>query len=345
MEPGQAQVDMRRVVEVEIGALSVSDSPRVAGANQDHVEMLAVTDTPLPPIIAHRDTLRVIDGMHRLRAAERRGQSTIGVRFFEGDEADAFVLAVESNAAHGLPLTKADRKAAAARIISSHPLWSNRMIASTVGMAPATVAKIRRQLPSAATTGDGRRGRVGQDGRFRPLDGAEGRRLAGDLIAADPGLSLRQIARAAGISPETARDVRNRVRRGEDPLLRERDVRERGGKGTGHRGRADATGRAAVPPGETDRVAAYARMPVPDRKEAVNRLKGDPALRYNDTGRTLLRLLGIHAISTEEWDEISAGIPQNCRTVVAQLARDCSDSWSQLARRAAEHHAAGSVGA
>ncbi|KAA6212168.1 streptomycin biosynthesis protein [Streptomyces albofaciens JCM 4342] len=335
MEPGQSQVDLNTVVEVEISALSVSDSPRTAGESGEHVEMLAVADGPLPPILVHRDTLRVIDGMHRLRAARRRGQETIEVRFFDGDEADAFVLAVESNIAHGLPLTKADRKRAAERIIVSHPTWSNRMIAATVGLAPATVAKVRRQLPAGA---EPERGRVGQDGRFRPLDGAAGRKLAGDLITENPDLSLRQIARATGISPETARDVRNRIRRGEEPLLT--------GRRSGPRGQRDGQRRPGRPAGRRRGTAAAVtpgRMPVADRNETVQRLKGDPALRYSDTGRTLLRLLGIHAVSPQEWERITADVPADRRRTIAELARACSDNWSELAQRAAERQAGESV--
>ncbi|MEN2424096.1 helix-turn-helix domain-containing protein [Streptomyces rimosus] len=337
MEPGQSQVDLNTVVDVEISALSVSDSPRIAGESAEHIELLAVADGPLPPILVHRDTMRVIDGMHRLRAALRRGQETIPVRFFDGDEADAFVLAVESNSAHGLPLTKADRKRAAERIITSHATWSNRMIAAIVGLAPATVAKVRRKMPGGATP---ERGRVGQDGRFRPLDGAEGRKLAGDLIAENPGLSLRQIARATGISPETARDVRNRIRRGEEPLLTGPRTGPRGQRG-GQRGPGRPAGRRRGTAGAVTPV----RMPAADRSRTVRRLKGDPALRYSNTGRTLLRLLGIHTVSPQEWERITADIPADCRRTVAELARACSDNWSELAQRAAERQAGESVGA
>jgi hypothetical protein len=35
----------------------------------------------LPPILVHRATNRIIDGMHRLEAAKLRGDETISVRF------------------------------------------------------------------------------------------------------------------------------------------------------------------------------------------------------------------------------------------------------------------------
>jgi hypothetical protein len=43
-------------------------------------------------------------------------------------------------------------------------------------------------------TADGAR-RIGQDGKERPVSSAEGRRIAGALIAEDPELSLRAVAR------------------------------------------------------------------------------------------------------------------------------------------------------
>ncbi|MEV5595270.1 ParB N-terminal domain-containing protein [Streptomyces sp. NPDC052496] len=349
MEPGQSQVDLHTVVDVETSSLSVSDSPRISGENQEHIDLLAVADAPLPPIVVHRDTLRVIDGVHRLRAAERRGRHTIPVRFFDGDDADAFVLAVESNTSHGLPLTKADRKRAAERIIASHPVWSNRMIASITGVAPATVAKVRRRMPADAAA----ERRVGQDGRFRPLDGAEGRRLAGELIADNPDLSLRQIAQRTGISPETARDVRNRIRRGEKPLPAAYGARGRSGGQQGQDISSPAS--PASPDSPVSPVSlvgkrskdggapARPRMPVADRRRVVNRLKGDPALRYSNTGRTLLRLLGIHTVSPQKWEEITAGLPLNHRQTVAQLARAYADNWAELAQRAAERDASGAT--
>ncbi|MEV4256382.1 helix-turn-helix domain-containing protein, partial [Spirillospora sp. NPDC049652] len=199
----------KTVVRVEIAALSTRDSPRVLGEDPDHVEALAAVQDELPPILVHRATMNVIDGMHRLRAARLRGDDRIPVRFFDGDAADAFVVAVQHNIAHGLPLSLADRKSAAERIIASHPQWSDRRIASATGIAPGTVAEIRRRTRGTADV------RIGQDGRARPVNGVEGRRQAAELIRKEPGLSLRQVARAVGISPETVRDVRNRLNQGD----------------------------------------------------------------------------------------------------------------------------------
>lgn len=313
------QIVLQPVVEVEVGSLSAGWSPRISGESLEHVEVLAATQSELPPIIVHRPTMRVIDGMHRLRVALLRGQSKIAVRFFDGPEEDAFVLAVKSNIAHGLPLSLADRKHAAERIIDSHPQWSDRMIASVAGIAAGTVAAIRRKLGGQPTQ---ELARVGKDGRVRPVGGAAGRKLAYELIAQDPTLSLRQIARAAGISPETARDVRNRLRRGEGPLPNGR-TREL----VGHA----QVRPASRPPGlRTGHGHATTTQPP---AAVVERLKADPALRFNENGRDLLRLLNIHTMRPEDLNKIIDNVPPHCRGIVAQLARDCAEIWTELASR------------
>ncbi|MFF3641244.1 ParB/RepB/Spo0J family partition protein [Streptomyces sp. NPDC002564] len=308
-------MDRHMVVEVEIGSLSTADSPRTSGVDPEHVQALAVVQTPLPPITVHRPTMRVIDGLHRLRAAELQGRTKIPVRYFDGAADDAFVLAVESNVTHGLPLTTADRKRAAARIIASHPQWSDRMIASVSGIAPGTVADLRRRAPGGRA---GEESRIGHDGRVRPINGAEGRRLASELIAQNPALSLRQVARVAAISPETVRDVRNRMMRGEDPVPR------RGRQADREDTVAPRVGRPSAVP---DRDAAQ------DRAAAVKRLKADPALRFSEIGRTLLRLLNLHTISMEEWDRIIDQVPPHCRGVVAYLAAESAERWTEVAMR------------
>jgi ParB-like chromosome segregation protein Spo0J len=282
------------------------------------VEALAAAPDELPPIIVQHPTMRVIDGVHRLLAARARGDKKILARFFYGDEADAFVVAVRSNIAHGLPLSLTDRRTAAARIISSHQYWSDRWIASVTGLAANTVADIRRRgggAPAQAGV------RVGQDGRVRPINGAEGRLLAYQLMTNDPGLSLRKIAQAAGISPETARDVRNRLRQGEDP------VPKRFGKKAPKKGRLEARR-----PEIGHRAAGHAR--VPGRLIAtVQRLKADPALRFTETGRRLLRLLHAQLIDAAEWEKIGENVPPHCSFIIANLAQECADMWQELAEQ------------
>lgn len=117
---GPGRPELCQVTSVLISDLVLGCSPRLVGENADHVRILTEVGAALPPILVHRQSMRVIDGLHRVRAACAKGERTICARFFDGTDNAAFILAVESNIAHGLPLTTADRKAAAARIIGSH---------------------------------------------------------------------------------------------------------------------------------------------------------------------------------------------------------------------------------
>src|SRR5262249_28036370 len=105
-------------------------------------------------------------------------------------------------------------EAAAARIVRSHPQCSDRWIASVTGLSAGTVASIRRN----ATDEPQVTARIGRDGRIRPLRAEAGRRRACDAINQNPSATLREIAKIPGVSPATAWDVRERMRRGDDPV-------------------------------------------------------------------------------------------------------------------------------
>ncbi|MEV8318430.1 ParB N-terminal domain-containing protein [Streptomyces sp. NPDC059900] len=329
MQSGQPQFEQQMVFEAEISTLSVAASPRSAGDDQDHIQALMEVRVPLPPVLVHRPTMRVIDGVHRLRAAQLRGDDKIPVTYFDGSESDAFVLAVESNVAHGLPLSMADRKQAAGRIITTHPQWSDRMIATTTGLSPGIVSEIRRRA-AGGNLAEG--SRIGQDGRVRPVDIAAGRVLASKLIQENPGLSLRQIAREARISPETARDVRNRLHRGEDPLPKPR-VRARARPEAVVPATTPAARARTEPPAATREGGAISRSRIAERVAAVDRLKSDPALRFSDTGRTLLRLFNFLTLGGAEWQAIIDSVPPHCKGTVTSLARECAGVWEEIAAR------------
>ncbi len=230
-------------------SLRPADSPRLAGEDKAHIARLAETETPLPPILVDRRTMRVIDGMHRLMAASLQGRESIDVIFFDGSEADVFLRAVQENITHGLPLSQADRRAAAERIIASHPRMSDRAIGHSAGLAAKTVAAIRKSSSEEIPQSNAR---IGRDGRVRPLDSGAGRRRAAELLAQQPDASLRDVARAAGISPATVLDVRKRLERGQSPVPQKPAARQPAP------GPATATATAARPPPASAAPAATA---------------------------------------------------------------------------------------
>ncbi|MET9301018.1 ParB/RepB/Spo0J family partition protein [Micromonospora aurantiaca] len=306
---------------MDVSALRLDGSLRLAGLYPDHVENMVAARDDLPPIVVHRPTMRVIDGAHRVRAALQRGKTSITGRFFDGSEAEAFVLSVSLNVAHGLPLALADRKRAAERIAGLYPQWSNRRVAAAAGISPGTVGDIRRRLAGDTAPGASR---IGKDGRVRPLDSSAGRRLAGRLMTDNPNMSLRQVAKAAAISPETARDVRNRLLQGAEVVPTRRP---RGGASA-----APANGGREPRPLNLIHSGGEP-APALDRSALVQRLMADPALRYSETGRNLLRLLTLHARWAEEWDTIVDNVPPHCTDVVADLACQFADLWAGFATR------------
>jgi ParB-like chromosome segregation protein Spo0J len=308
------QVPKRNVAAVRVSSLRPGYSPRLQGEEKAHIAWLAETEASLPPIVVERRTMRVIDGMHRLRAATLKGQETINVEFFDGSPADAFLRAVAANVTHGLPLSQADRRAAAARIILSHPQLSDRAIGESAGLSARTVASIRR------STGDVPQlnARVGRDGKVRPLDRMAGRRRAAELLAGHPRASLREVAKAAGVSPATAGDVRRRLARGEEPGP------ARSGAGTG----------AAAEPGEAGRLSAGRSAAVAPSTPALalQKLLRDPSLRYSEQGRQLLHLLLHNATGPAEWSGVAAVVPPHCAVTVVLLAREYARTWQSFAQ-------------
>ncbi|WP_327070460.1 ParB N-terminal domain-containing protein [Kitasatospora sp. NBC_01250] len=286
-------VTVRSTEYLPVGALRPGLSPRLAGEDEAHVRMLAECGARLPPILVQRSTLVVVDGMHRLRAAELRGDTRIEVSYVDGPDDEIFVRAVEENIAHGLPLSLSDRKAAAARILAVHPEWSDRMVAKTVGLSPKTAGVVRRraaeEIPQLHT-------RIGQDGRSRPLRSVEPRRVAAELIASHPETSLREVARRTGVSMGTARRVRQELAAG------------------GSAGQ--------------ERVASTQR----DGRTIVQALANDPSLRFSEAGRGLLRRLTANAIEPAEWEELLAAVPPHCVDLVAEIAADYGRAWNQFAK-------------
>lgn len=274
--------------------------------------MLAAVEAKLPPIIVHRATMRVIDGMHRLAAAKLRNDETIEVRFFEGTEQEAFVLAVKANISHGRPLSLTDRTSAAERIIVSHPAWSDRAIAVAAGISARLVGNLRRRLAVEDDSFDEARSRVGRDGRVRPLDNAEGRLKAAEVIREFPMASLREIGKRAGISPATASDVRKRIERGEDPVPGNNERAER---------------RPARQPARRSVDSANE----PDIEAMLQGLRVDPSLRFSEAGRDLLRWILSKALRPGEWGHVSDGLPPHTTYILADVARRCADEWCEIA--------------
>jgi len=260
----------------------------------EHVGMLAELDSQLPPILVRRQTMQVIDGAHRFRAAILRGDAEIDARIVDGDEAASYLLAVQLNIAHGLPLSTSDRKEAARRVMGFFPHWSDRKVAEAVGLAPNTVTALRTRT----TAQDAQLCTVGKDGRSRPRDGAQRRETVVRLMTENPQLSVRELAENGGVSRQTVRNVRKRLNAEAGQPVREMLPPPR--KGT-------------------------------DFESSLVFLQADPSFRFTDSGRLLLRIFSSYEAVRLSGVAIARSVPEHCRRALAQAAREFGQAWLELA--------------
>lgn len=315
---------------VRLEALLPADSPRLNGVDENHVRRLADIYTTLPPILVQRRTMRVVDGMHRVAAATANGLTSVEVQYFDGADEEAFLRSVTANIAHGLPLSVADRKAAAERILRARRDLSDRSVAACTGLDAKTVATIRPRSTADSPQSDIR---IGADGRAHPLDRTAERLQAAEIMIRRPDLPLRAIVKETGLSLGTAHDVRQRLLRGEAPV-------PTGRRTSARREPADtadgAGGPLAAPRGDGTAGPSDARVPPGSSRtrgslETLRRLAGDPSLRHSESGRQFLRWLHVHFVVDEAWRQQADAVPSHCAGTVAELALQCAGAWQRFA--------------
>ncbi|MCX4390199.1 ParB/RepB/Spo0J family partition protein [Micromonospora peucetia] len=294
---------------VDVALLRDGLSPRIDGIDGSHARHLAKLAEDLPPLVVHRATMRVMDGLHRLAAARSRGQRQVPVVYFEGTSEQAFVVAVRLNAIHGKALRAKDRAAAVRRILATHPHCSDRWIASVCGVAPRTVAALRQDSADDSPRLDTR---IGRDGRRHPLSAREGRRMAEQIMCEEPDASLREVARRAGVSVGTALDVRRRL-------------------GTGIPEMISHTSGAARPAAGQWAEEDAGQLTVQRIREQLEWLAREPTLRYTDRGRALLRLVSATLAFLEQSGPMVDAAPEHCRRSLDAVARACAGGWLDLA--------------
>lgn len=355
-------IDLSKYPErmLEISALVMDQQVRSAGVDPNHVAALAELDGPLPPIVVHEPTMTVVDGAHRVLAARARGLIRISGIMLDVAVDEVFVLAVSLNTRHGLPLSRPDRQAAMQRILLSHSNWSDRRIAAAAGVSPKTVAAARQRSGEECPQPNKRR--LGADGRAFRLETTDARRQAAAILAQEPDATVRQVARAAGISPSTVQDVRRRLEQGLDPVPKPAPAaatREVVAQRTPVAVGAGAESARAVsdlpaaqeahrhPPGlpddpapehwPTEELAAVERprrrADDPDMapETTIENLSRDPSVRSSEGGRTLLRLFVANAQGLKRLTKIAHSVPPHQQQAISHLARWCSKAWLHLA--------------
>ncbi|GAA4463344.1 ParB N-terminal domain-containing protein [Phytohabitans houttuyneae] len=316
MIDGHSPTDVRNfpVTTIPLDRLLAGEALRSYGIDADHVRVLMDHDGELPPILVQRSTMRVIDGMHRLHAARAKGCAEIHAHLLDVDDTAAFLYGVAANVSHGLPLSLADRKSAALRVMRLYPDWSDRALGRACGLSGKTVAALRATQESGlGATGR----RIGLDGRARPVNGSAGRLLARQILERTPQAPLRQVAKEAGVSTGTVRKVRD-----------EMGLRANSAHSTAPVHAADDPARPNARPSEYSHRGRPARTEM-DPERILENLRRDPSLKYRAKGRDLLRLLyrgPVLAVASEVVDEI----PAHCIPAVAHLSRLYAQEWLAL---------------
>jgi hypothetical protein len=210
----------------------------------------------------------------------------------------------------------ARKTAAAARIVLTHPDWPDRAISAAVGLAHKTVAAVRLRVQQEDdAVGVKRRGR---DGRLRPVSAAAARLRPAEILARNPGATLQELSAETGIALATAKDVRDRVRRGDDPF----SFRQRSGQPDWH---VDSDPDDAGATAEIERASRYPHT-------ILHSLQRDPSLWQNKLGRKVLRMLGSHSLSSEEWQSSICTVPPHSSAALAAAVRSCNEYLAGVER-------------
>ncbi|UWZ57488.1 hypothetical protein Daura_15830 [Dactylosporangium aurantiacum] len=80
--------------------------------------------------------------------------------------------------------------------------------------------------------------------------------------------------------------------------------------------------------------AAVAPVRPDERRDAIEELRGHPALRSGD-GQDLVRTLDRWTSSLRNADAAAAAIPPHCAYIVAAIARACAEEYLELANELA----------
>jgi len=167
--------------------------PRVNGLDESHVQTLmdAPDAWPALVIVLHNGRNVLVDGFHRYEAARRLGLDAVPVQVMSvPPDSDLTALAFDLNARHGRPLSREDRRAFAARVLSDNPAHADREIGRRCGLSDKTVASVRREMEVGAEIPQSP-ARIGGDGRGYTYHAPA--RQPGELPAEGIGEKVRRV--------------------------------------------------------------------------------------------------------------------------------------------------------
>jgi ParB-like chromosome segregation protein Spo0J len=158
----------------------------------------------LPPVTVFFDGSDhwLADGFHRVEAANQSGAKRIPADIRQGTRRDAILYACGANAAHGLRRTNADKRRAVEVLLRDEEWsqWTDRKIATAVGVSHTFVAELRRPAKSLDTAAQ-------QSGNVATDVGSENRMPVPAKVAADGGGQVTQAGGDEGAGVEAAANV------------------------------------------------------------------------------------------------------------------------------------------
>lgn len=169
------------MVQIVLDRITIDPAlqPRVEGLELEHVQALQEAPATWPPIVVVQrdDQYIVVDGCHRLEAARQLGLAEVACEVqTEPEGSDLKAVAFALNREHGKPLTLADCKAEAERLLRAEgSQLSNVIIAKRCRLSDKTIGKIRSELEA---TSDIPRltHRTGTDGKVRSVTSGKANR-------------------------------------------------------------------------------------------------------------------------------------------------------------------------
>jgi ParB-like chromosome segregation protein Spo0J len=296
--------DLEPLAEVTLVPVAglVAGSFRAGGVCTEQVDRLAALGGGWPPILVRASDSTVIDGAHRVAAARRLGMARLPAELFHGRADEAFIEFVRRNVTQGLALSLTDRKRAAERVLRDYPLWSDRRVAELCALSPKTVGRVRTEVLGCPSE-DGPHSdgglRQGRDNRLRPARPGSARARVIEALRSQPDASLRTLAVAAGVSPETVRLVR-----------------------------LDLSTASVAP-------EAPAEPEVEPSAQGAATWKEDGALASSEHGDDFLAWFERTLVEDTDLDRVPE-VPMGRVYVIADEARRRSDTWLQFARKLEE---------
>lgn len=156
---------MAQVKKLDIGLIRQDRLVQMrALGEEEHVDGATVSEyleamesgSSFPPVVAFYDgeDYWLADGFHRLEAYQRLGRKKVDVEVYNGTKREAQLYAMQANIKHGLRATRADKQKAVLILLQDEEWskWSQEEIARRAGVAPTTVANLRKRHGIEAST-------------------------------------------------------------------------------------------------------------------------------------------------------------------------------------------------